>query len=331
MSSIVLDNFRECLKTGNNEGVMHIINNTNVSQEYVIKYTLMHVLVCFGIDRVRKYVPLLLEKGADINAESLKWTPISLAIKIEDVEVAEYLLDNGASLNVRPNHGDTCMSWACFNRDLPMIKLLHRHGCALDEYDECDVLHNFFQAGRLGDIEIIDYFLQNGQDINRLEYGQTILHMCCKNGYYETVKYLEKQGLNIYDNDAFNNTNLHLAAHGSNIDLIRYLVEDKGFNVNARNYKNETPLFFCFRLHGKKKRVSGILREYENFNYLIKFGADITVKKYNGKTLMDRAIKYYNTHLTECLEHNNIQTYRSVLHIEDHSYSKSITYESVNE
>ena len=79
---------------------------------------------------------LLLENGADVNSElsgkdAAGWTALLFASVNGDIELAEYLISQGANVNHTSNEGSTALSLARQEKYEALVSLLKEHG-ALD-------------------------------------------------------------------------------------------------------------------------------------------------------------------------------------------------------
>jgi len=104
------------------------------------------------------------------------------------------------------------------------------------------------------------------------------------NNDLKNIKYLVEKGVSLTDDDLRNSDPtfqlLHSAIDKKNIDvnIIKYLIEN-GSDINAKNWKGETPLILSAKhLH------------LEIIRYLIENGADINAKDDNGRTSLMMAI-----------------------------------------
>ncbi len=122
----------------------------------------------------------LKELGCDIHAfDDKNKTPIWWAMENSNYKVADYLLQQGASLNVMNKDG---------------IFLLHQ--MAIDN-----------------GIDDINFLLSRGAPLHqKTNYGWTILHFAAMNADLELVHFLIKQGANINAKDDNGLTPLHVAA-----------------------------------------------------------------------------------------------------------------------
>lgn len=75
-------------------------------------------------------VELMIDRGADLNAESYGETPLLKVAgkKVNDVALAKVLIENGAKINVQDSQGNTPLYHAVMNKNSKMIKLLLENG-----------------------------------------------------------------------------------------------------------------------------------------------------------------------------------------------------------
>lgn len=80
----------------------------------------------------------LIENGADVNAKTIRGTPIFHAIGWGNLKSVKLLLDNGADINIRNQEGDTPLSWAKKLRESTDINIKDQEvkADALRERDE---------------------------------------------------------------------------------------------------------------------------------------------------------------------------------------------------
>lgn len=100
-------------------------------------YTPLHVAAMRGrLDAVK----LLLKAGANINIETQPIltesgrTPLCLALATNQTEVALFLIENGADVNVNP--GSSALHRAIYGNDLNLVKVLLTHKARIEERDE---------------------------------------------------------------------------------------------------------------------------------------------------------------------------------------------------
>ena len=77
----------------------------------------------------RSVLRLLLEHGADINAQSHRgWAPLHEASSRAALEVVRLLLEHGADIEVKDNEGQTALQIAVRERHDKVVELLREHG-----------------------------------------------------------------------------------------------------------------------------------------------------------------------------------------------------------
>jgi len=87
-------------------------------------------------------VQWLVENGADVNVrDSERWTPLMYsAVPQYDYETMLFLLENGANVNLRNDDGNTALYQAMKNdtrRSRIYIRALLRHGATLEKNENC--------------------------------------------------------------------------------------------------------------------------------------------------------------------------------------------------
>ncbi len=103
-----------------------------------------------------EFIQYLIEHGADVNAEGgFCLTPLLQAVYSKDIEITEYLLNNGANVNLQlacvdeNESRDTALGGAVQENDIAMVKLLLKYKA----YPTQETLE---EAIEIGNQEIID-------------------------------------------------------------------------------------------------------------------------------------------------------------------------------
>lgn len=235
----------------------------------------IHTAVKTGnINLVKK----LIDAGADINQEDEKGiTPIfSAIIKHNNREFIEFLVKNGADIELNKQHEE--------KKDALNLAIGdHIRGFHINE-------------------EVVDYLLENGFEFKRKHVGSLLVSKSKKkNEYLKTVidslevneKYTKKRGYLEY-----------FISRGNDDEIISYLLDHK---IDLDTYENYDELIWSASKNNKlsfenfKKLVSlksinkGTATNktplmfvvengnYENIDYLLKNGADISIKTSNGR------------------------------------------------
>ena len=79
-------------------------------------------------------------------------------------------------------------------------------------------------------------------------YGDTLLHIACRNGWLDMVKQLiEKTGCDPEVEDCDKRTPLHYACRHGCLDIIQYLIQEQKCDVNAFTTDQWTPFYYACR------------------------------------------------------------------------------------
>ena len=224
-------------------------------------------------------VKILIKYGAKIYSETEReseWedfcevkNPIICACKNGNVDILNFLVDNGANLDIRDRNGNTLVDIAIYNNNIDILKYL------VSKVKTVNL--NLHAACNIGNTEIVKYLIEKGANINQRQFkthGQTpieaagnnleIIRLLLSLGAkpslfgikYETcycdgvwfttdidtkeilpaIKLLIDSGADVNEerkNDMGNYSPLTLAIYGYDYNAVKYLVE-KGANYNIR-------------------------------------------------------------------------------------------------
>ncbi|MBW5397584.1 ankyrin repeat domain-containing protein, partial [Brachyspira pilosicoli] len=200
-------------------------------------------------------VKFLVEKGADVNAKthsehSSVETPLLLSLdnehpdyryyyyKNENSSAAEFLINNGADINVTNEDGETPLMYASKLHNIKMVELLIQKGANINAFD--DYGNTALMYG-VNNLETVKLLVENGADVNSQKGGSTALILACK------------------------------PRRGRNIDVIKYLVS-KNADINAQDHQGDTALNKTF-YHLNEGSID--ILDFEIANFLIEQGADV--------------------------------------------------------
>ena len=174
-------------------------------------------------------IKLCIEQGSDVNAvfvetnpsaivESayhVESTPIACAVQYNpNIDVAKYLITQGADVNVFDRDGNTLLHLATMSN--PNVGLLK-------------------------------FLVEQGLDVNAKDgLDNTLLHSATLNSNIEILKYLIELGLDVNAKNMAGCTPLHFASQTSNDDVLKCLIE-QGADVNAIDNRGKTPLQYAER------------------------------------------------------------------------------------
>lgn len=142
------------------------------------------------------------------------------AVKANDPERVQRLLDGGADVNALESNGDA-----------PLV-----------------------MAAYLGHTDVVRVLLEAGADVTAVDPGMkaTALHAAAYAGRTEAAALLIKHGIEINKQGPYNGyTALHDAIWQNNIDTARVIIE-AGADLSLRNHEGQTPLEFARSKHRRE-------------------------------------------------------------------------------
>jgi ankyrin repeat protein len=266
--------------------------------------------------RVFKY--LIETKGGDITIQSNYLdTPIHLAFlhfnlhEGGDINTLLYLLNlEGVNVNFQGYNGCTILHYACRNviglsLDIFEYLIEIKGGDITIQSNYLNTpIHlafHYFDSNEGGDINILEYLINlKDTDVNiKGQYHCTILHAASLHINIlplDIFKYLiETKGGDITIQSNYFNTPIHLAFgcfdsnKGGDINILKYLLNLEGVNVNKKDDDGNTILHSVF------ENINGL--PLDIFKYLIETkGGDITIQSNYLDTPIHLAFLHFNLH-----------------------------------
>lgn len=182
-----------------------------------------------------------------MNGENV--TPLYIAALAGQVDSINALCDRGAKVNV-DNVVSLLQAAAAGGHYLAFTYLVARSvNAGLQIEDQSVLLH---AAALGGNVDIFNEVISNTKDARidaRDRMNKTALHYAAEGGHFDFFEVLLARGANIGAICFEGNTILHYAAMGMNADIVNMI--QKAFDVNARNYKSETPLHYAAKVSHK--------------------------------------------------------------------------------
>lgn len=227
------------------------------------------------------------ERGESINARDRKnKTPLLCAVRCQQVEVVEYLLQGGADPNAHTiSHNDTALHQAARSGNVRIAKMLLEAGANANVRNTSE--HTpLYVAAFLGHAQVAELLLQAGAEVNAACFmGITPLYMAARLGHEEAVQVLLEHGAEVHniheaagigdvekvrqflaadasliDQEAMSGgMPLHWAAVNGKLEVVRALIE-AGADVNARDNGGETPLHWAAA--NDQRRAAELLLEH---------------------------------------------------------------------
>lgn len=265
--------------------------------------TLMHLVSRYASKEAMHMLEILIQAGADINAQNKKMgnTPLLEAIDHDNEAACALLLNAGADPYIRNNWGkyawklaqDKIKNWYKSGEISRKCKeMLEAHDQKttnlLPRMQEIDELNEkLFQAIMERRAKKVERLIKRGalpeaRDWkDRLKSYDTPLMCAARLGRYKICKYLIDAGASIHTANERDETALHFAAQGGNILLITLFIQ-LGANLNAcAGISPMTPLMRA--VCAQKRRAAALLLEA---------GADLHITRYDFTQYENNALNY---------------------------------------
>ena len=141
----------------------------------------------------------LKEDKADINKRDFRgYTPLHYASKHEQPLAVEFLLKNGAAVDLASFYGFTSLHLASISGSLRVIPILIRNKANVNAKDNSGYTPLHYASSIYGQLEIVIMLVENGADINARTVGflegHTPLKFAMRTGNKAVVKYLKSKG-----------------------------------------------------------------------------------------------------------------------------------------
>jgi len=250
---------------------------------------------------------LLIAAGADINAKDLEGiTPLYMAIQSGDMDKIEFLVSNGADVNVvaEGELDSTPLHEAIRELCKPVVRLLIEHGADLNRKDDSEITPAE-AAMQFEDQEMVKLLVAAGADAT--------IQQAAYIGDMEKVRSLLQSGIDVDARDDSKRTPLWIAAKNSQKEMVRFLIS-KGADVNAKDTYNVAPMLAAseegnseiFKLlvrNGAEVTIDVAVHmgDMDKVKNLIKDGIDVNAKHPFGGTLLHEAARQGHTEIARLL------------------------------
>ena len=206
--------------------------------------TPLHVAAYFGHKNIVEYLIVEVEFDVEIK-NNYKNTPLHRAARQGHLEVVKYLAEEKDSDPMATCvWGRTPLHNACKTGQLEVVKYLMSDSrvntSAKDSVQQQTPLQ---LAVEYGTVEVVQYMMENG--VGREESGPyTLLHLAAFGGKLDIVKYLiQKRGFDPVIKDRLDMTPLHSACASGQLKVVKFLVNECEADVSSCNNRyKESPL-----------------------------------------------------------------------------------------
>jgi ankyrin repeat protein len=153
-------------------------------------------------------------------------SPLTKAVKANDVQAVRALVKSGANVNAKSGDGATPLLWAANNGSVEIARLLIANKAAVDAANDFGITP-LLQASRVGDSAMVDLLLRAGANPSKAHpEGETPLLAAARSGSVPTVRLLLARGVDVNHAETFQQTTaLMWAAAEGHIDVVDLLIE----------------------------------------------------------------------------------------------------------
>ncbi|MGL9761743.1 MAG: ankyrin repeat domain-containing protein [Wolbachia sp.] len=191
-------------------------------------------------------IGFLLSKGVSINdTDKQGYTPLHYAAWRGRLEIAELLVDKGASINAADasTAGKKPIHVAAENNSKSIIEFLISKGVNVDEADKNGwaPLH---YAAKFDQLEVAKFLIEKGANINAADtstIGEKPIHVAAENNSKNIIEFLISKGVSVNDTDKDGRTPLYWASWNGRLDVVEYLI-GKGADISAKDKDGRNPL-----------------------------------------------------------------------------------------
>jgi ankyrin repeat protein len=218
-------------------------------------------------------------------------TALHLCIELRLTEIAEKLINAGASLNIKNNLKRNALQSAFSAGNYEIFSMIFSHpgNTYIPDYQELKTWMNHFIDYDLGDIlkAILEKF-----PVLKDYLDSDLLFECINSGFkrHSVIKILVESGVNINIVDELGMTPLSYAVYRKSFRICKLLIEC-GANINHRNNYGITPL-----TEAAKRNYPEIVK------LLLESGAKTGFMDWESKTALDHARENKNDELVTLIE-----------------------------
>lgn len=172
--------------------------------------------------------------------------PLHMAARMGRLNILQSQYFQSANFSVPEWRGRTPAHFACENGHLDCLRfLIEEKGCDINAADKFNMtlLHVAFEFGQ---INIIEYLLNNGAQITTDVQGRTPLDIAAQKGQLDALRYVSAHRISsLTQTGVSGKSPLHWAAIAGNSDEIDFLGSISGIDVNQIDKVGLAPLHYA--------------------------------------------------------------------------------------
>ncbi len=190
-----------------------------------------------------KEIVVQVPRSVNVHSKRTRWTPLLIAVRSDQMEMARILLEHDADVHARSNEGKSAIAYAVDENNLAMVKLLLEGGARIDQIDAegTDLMSYATTLGRKEMVAFAESFVVQQAS------GYALFKAVKEDDPPHALTILtESPGCVDARTRHERWTPLLQAARNSNSGMARLLIEYKA-QVNLSNTRGMTPLMYAAR------------------------------------------------------------------------------------
>lgn len=251
-------------------------------------------------------IKLLIEYNFNVNAiDNKNCTPLVYASKNDNLEIIEYLVENGAKIDVK--NSESPLIFACMNNNYDIVKYLLEAGANINATEFKSLLSHaknaLFFACDNNNLKMVKLLIKYKINMNfKFEYKVLHpLHIACVYNNYKIVKLLIQNNINLYNFELSLNDYIINKFTPPNIFILnKYSTKTTKILIKNKIGINK-PCGFSFPII-----IASNLNNLKIVKLLIKNGANINSKDTSNNNALHFACIQNNFKIAKLLIDNNI-------------------------
>lgn len=221
---------------------------------------------CVKVDQGFPVLAAFLLCGVDVNAtmrDNIGASALHLAAASGNILAINFLLDNGATIDVRTRNGQTPLMWAMRKNQTATASLLLRRQADPNAIDSEGLGLMSFST----ESPLTLHFLAQHMDVASAAAKEKLLHTLCKTRgtRYSVLYCLEQLGISVNDRDLGGRTALHHAAVTGDIDVVKALamkgadlaaVDERGMRADTQSGVSNEIKTFLTRFESESNKTT---------------------------------------------------------------------------
>ncbi|XP_071094922.1 putative ankyrin repeat protein RF_0381 [Haliotis cracherodii] len=227
-------------------------------------------------------------------------TPVLLAAFFGERDAFDLLIGRGADISGVNDFGENILHFSCRGGNVDIVKYVLKQNVVDINSRDNEGMTPVLLAAFWGERDAFDLLIGRGADTKVVNInGDNILHLSCKGGNLEIVKYVLKQDIVdiesrdnegmtpvllaafLGERDAFDlligrgadtsrvddhgDNILHLSCRGGNVDIVKYVLKQNIVDINSEGRDGKTPV-----------KLAATNEKQDVFNLLVREGADVS-------------------------------------------------------